>query len=219
MLLTNALNKLVFLAFANLVLLPVYSQSQLNITNAILTNKEANIVYIGIQNPITIEAAQPADFQVTAQKSKIKIGANGDYVAMPTEPGTDSFHIVQNGKIILTKVFSAEYLPALGARLAGIVSNTASVAEVLASNKLVSAAGETLLKLNYQVLSYTIVVKSNTPETNALKIENCSDLLTEKAFAVISQLKPGDTITFENIIAGNGNRQPATLPPLIITIK
>lgn len=193
----NTLSKIAIIALTNFVLLPAFGQSQMNITNAILANKEANIVYIGIQNPITIESAVPADVEVIAQKAKITTGTSGVYIAMPTTPGLDSFHILQHGKIIMTKVFRAEYLPPLTARIAGIFSNSASVAEVVAAKKLVSTAGETLLNVSNPILSYTVTIESTDATINGLQIENRSNVFTKEAIAIINQLKPGDKLSFK----------------------
>lgn len=179
-----------------------------------------NVMYIGVNNPITAIAGGGTDenTRVTISSGSLTKTGSGTYNANVTTQGTTTLSVYVNDKLMATKSFRVKRVPDPTARINGQEEGTSR----LDKNTLASAGGIAVrmkdfdFNLNVQVASFSLQI-SKSGELSPL-YQSSSNKFTSDMESAIRSCKRGDKIFIDPITAKmpDGLR---TLPPIIITIQ
>ena len=194
--------------------------AQVDLINKTVALRDSNVILEGIVNVFEIKNQGTASYQVTAKLSKVEKGSSVNEYNVRTElSGDDTFYVMQNKKIVLKKVFRVIPLPAMQAQWGVIKDSVATVAEIIANNRMFALIPGCRCFSRHAIASFRINFISNIIGNADRKISVTGNALDQKAIGIIKQLKAKDEIIFEDIITIDVDSSPKQLRPFSITIK
>jgi len=209
------------LLIASMSLVSIIGFSQINIAVAPV---KMNVLYIGVDNPVSVAAAGAVDEKVTiaivgggGTVSKIDAGMYNVKVTTQTDDCTVNVYV--DGNLAGSTKFRVRMLP----EPRGVVGGFASGSNVDA-DRFRSQAGIGLYVENspfeqkYEVVGFKLVLPD---DKGAVKTVNCDgNVFSPEAKQYLNQyLKPGDIVTIENIYVKRTNGSEFKLPALLYNIK
>lgn len=194
-----------------LILLPVSLFSQVEILNNSLINPKARIVYIGVDNNLSLSGMDI---------SKVEIYTTNGFLANGTSPGTwilkcskksaDTLTLKKNGKIIYKQVMDVKSVPFPEIRL-GSSKGITSKSKIAADPQLRVILPDCLLKVNLAVIQFDVDIDEEGIISGYR--------LTKNQLSLISQMKSGSKLTFTQLKAQGPENIALSFPDLIITVK
>lgn len=203
------------------------------VTGLVRTNGQAtfsvaldrmNILYIGIENPVSLAVSGSGDEGVTASLeggdgSIEKVGP-GKYVVRVSKLTDDcKIHLSANGEVVGTSQFRVRSLPVPIGTVGGFASGDAVPAGAF---KAQQGIGVYLLdfpfELRYNVTGYTLRVED---ENGKIKSADCQGAyFSPQAKELIQRYaKPGKTVSVGNLVVKDAGGRSLKLSPLVYLIK
>jgi gliding motility-associated protein GldM len=179
-----------------------------------------NVLYIGVDNPVSIAASGGAE-QLNpsiSQGSLTKVGP-GQYIARVNSV-TDDCRIVVNvaGKTAGQQVFRVRTIPDPVAAVGGYASGDNVPAGAFKAQAGVGAYIKDFpFELKYSVTNFTVT--GETDDGDLIEAPNQGNLWGTQARNVVNRVKPGQTITIDNIRAMGPDGRSRKLPSLVYYIK
>ncbi|QHS61430.1 type IX secretion system motor protein PorM/GldM [Chitinophaga agri] len=159
-----------------------------------------NVLYIGLQNPISISAAGVPAEQVSASINNgtiTKTGA-GKFSVTVTKPGTATIGVVANGKSMAGKEFRIKYIPDPILKVGMSRGPMMKAAEFKVQGGLRADLEDFLFEgVKYEVVSYRIAIDAKGKDY--VEAEANSAYFPNSVLPVIRSLRAGDLVYFENI--------------------
>ncbi|MBW8685846.1 type IX secretion system motor protein PorM/GldM [Chitinophaga rhizophila] len=159
-----------------------------------------NVLYIGLQNPISISAAGVPAEQVSASinnGSITKTGA-GKFSVTVTKPGTATIGVVANGKSMAGKEFRIKYIPDPVLKVGMSKGPFMKAAEFKVQGGLRADLEDFLFEgVKYEVVSYRIGIDAKGKDY--AEGEANSAYFPNSVMPVIRSLRAGDIVYFDNI--------------------
>jgi hypothetical protein len=193
-------------------------------TNIAVAPNKLNILYIGVDNPVSIAASGATDDKVSVGidgggGSITKQGA-GNYIVRVSQI-TDNCQILVNvdGKPAGTSKFRVRTIPDPYATIGGLTSG----ANVPATAFQQQAGLGLYIKdfpfdARFEVVSFTITMEDNEKGVVEVNCEGSS--FSNRAKEMIKEyVKPGKTVTIDNILAKNESGKTSKIPSLVYYIK
>jgi gliding motility-associated protein GldM len=192
--------------------------------NASIALDKMNVLYIGVDNPVSIAASGGGD-----DKVQVSIAGGGGSITK-TSPGkysvrvntvTDDAKITVSveGKIAGVSQFRVRTIPPPGAYIGGYESGS-NVAQAALVNQAGVGAGikNFPFELSYKVVSFSITCDNDEGD---LSTETCpGNLFTSKAKEMLRRdAKPGRTLTVDGIRVLGPDGRTTTAPSLVYYIK
>jgi GldM C-terminal domain len=191
------MQKILFYAIAGMVLLSGFLL-KLPANQAVVSADKMNVLYIGVDNQISIASSNAAatDLQVTCQGIELK-GSDGNYIARVSTPGDVSITVMANG-VTQKFPFRAKRIPNPTVKLSnGNKSSTIGAASFAAQTGLIMVFENCDLDIDYSILEYDVVrVRKGTDH---ILLTNKGPRFDAKTLPLIAGAKAGDTYLFENI--------------------
>lgn len=191
---------------------------------ASISADKMNVLYIGLDNPITIAipGKNPNDVKasISGAGSLLNKGG-GKYIAKVTQRGDIKIlvTVTENGK---TKSYQAPFrvrsIPKPEAKLGTLESGTHSTGLIGAQQGVYGTLGEGFAYegVKYSILSYLIVYAPKRGD--AIPIQGQGTALPAQAKSIMSRMKSGDRIIIDNIQA-TGPDGKRSLMPIVITAR
>jgi beta-lactamase regulating signal transducer with metallopeptidase domain len=182
---------------------------------------KANVVYIGITNPVNISVSGYAAnaIEVAIDNGTIE-GESGEYVIKPVRPGKTLITVKAGGKTVQEKEFKAKYLPSPVVALAPTPGSSNLVkGGQISKEALVKAGGVIVtvenadIDLQFKVLSFTLGLITN--EQGASAVSN-DDKFSADQVKLIQSLKKDQRIIIDNITAAGPDGKPRKFPMSIV---
>ena len=192
--------------------------------NASIALDKMNVLYIGVQNPITISASGGGDEKVIATiagggGSLQKLGG-GKYIANVSSV-TDNCRITVtvDGKVVGAADFRVRTIPEAQAFVGGQPSGANITAGAFRAQGGVSAGIKNFpFELQYTVVSYTFTC--DTDDGDIVSVNgNGNSFDGPVRTAINTHVKPGKLVTIDNIRVKQPDGRTATAPSLIYYIK
>ncbi len=191
---------------------------------ASISADKMNVLYIGLENPITIAVpgANPNDVKASLQGAGTLINKGaGRYVAKVTKRGDCKIvaTVTVDGK---TKSYNMPFrirsIPKPEARLGTLESGTHSAGAVKAQGGVYGTLGEGFAYegVNYKIVDYIFVYAPKRGD--AVPINGQGTALPGQAKALMARARTGDRIIIDNIRA-QGPDGVRPLSPLVITVR
>lgn len=161
-----------------------------------------NVLYIGVDNPITIAVAGVPNEQIQVSSKELALIAqgNGQYIARASEPGTAVIHVESQGKLLKAATFRVQGIPdpepSSNVHLGGKIS----VETFKKWDRLdVASLGLDFPESTCPVVYYNVVwIRKREDPVDAIVRDQAE--FSEKAKGLIARAEPGDVYYFTNII-------------------
>lgn len=192
-------------------------------SNASIALDKMNVLYIGVDNPVTIAASGGGDDKVQVSitgggGSLTKVGA-GKYIARVGSVTDDCRITVSvDGKVAGASQFRVRTVPTPAAFVGGQPSGATVSANILANQEGIAAGIKDFpFELKYTIAEYQVIGLND--EGDIIKASGNGPGFTPAVRNIIKVAKPGDVIQFNNLfcIAPDGRR--IKLPALVYNIN
>ena len=211
-------NRLFVFAFS---LLSFHGLAQTNIAVAPV---KLNVLYIGVDNPVSVAASASTDEKVsvslTGCEGTVSKTAAGLYNVQVSSVTDDcQLNVYVDGKLAGTSGFRVRNLPRPNATIGGFASGSKVTAAVLHQQPGVSVNVKDFpFDVKYEVLGFTVTMldDKNTP----LSIDCQGAHFTSKVKQDLAQyVKPGDVVTIKNIMVKDPGGKEIKVPAIIYNIE
>ncbi len=191
--------------------------------NAAISLDKMNVLYIGVDNPVTIAASGGGDDKVQASMSggggSISRVGTGKYTVRVNSITDDARITVSvDGKVAGASQFRVRTIPDPVATVGGFASGSNVNAGAFKAQAGVGAYIKDFpFELKYSVTSFSIV--ADTEDGDVVEATCTGNAWSAQARGLISKLKPGGLVTVEKIRAIGPDGRTRTLPSLFYNIK
>lgn len=210
-----------FFAGTALMVLSITGRTQTNIAVAPL---KMNVLYIGIDNPVSIAASGSTDDKVTVSitggdGTVSKMDAGLYNVRVLTVTDDCQLNVYVNGKLAGTSHFRVRPLPQPSGSVGGFVSGAYIDAAIFKSQPGLGVYIQNFpFEMNYEVLGFSVVLMDD--KGNLRTAECRGNLFSDVAKQYLSQyVKTGDIVTIENIRVKAPGGKELRLPSLLYNIR
>jgi gliding motility-associated protein GldM len=192
-------------------------------SNASIALDKMNVLYIGVDNPVTIAASGGGDDKVQVSitggsGSLTKVGT-GKYIARVGSVTDDCRITVSvDGKVAGASQFRVRTVPTPQAYVGGQQSGASVSASVLANQAGIAAGIKDFpFELKYSISEYQVVGLND--DGDVIKANGNGAEFTPQARKLISMAKPGDQISIGNLYCIGPDGRRMKLPALIYNIN
>lgn len=182
-----------------------------------------NVMYIGVDNPISVSAAGVSsnDLRVNGSGAGIKLTktSNGKYNARVSSMGAAKVTVSGGGLTPTSFDFRAKRIPDPIARLAGEESGTLGNGVIRAQSGIFAELDNFDFDAKCTIAGFTLVYQP--PREDLAEVVNVGQAFTSASKGLISRAKPGDTYYFNNVRAkcpGDGN-STRKINPMVFKIR
>jgi gliding motility-associated protein GldM len=191
--------------------------------NASIALDKMNVLYIGVDNPVTIAASGGGDDKVTAQisgggGSLTRVGP-GKYVARVNQVADDCrISVYVEGKLAGAADFRVRTIPDPVATVGGVMSNdNMSAGQFKAQTGVGAFIKDFPFDLKYTVVSFTLTADNAEGDIEEAPCQG--NTWSPRAQQIIRNLGPGRTVTIDNIRAQGPDGRVRKIPGLVYYIK
>jgi len=205
----------------SLSLVSIIGFGQINIAVAPV---KMNVLYIGVDNPLSVAAAGAVDEKVTiaivgggGAVSKVDAGMYNVKVTTPTDDCTVNVYV--DGNLAGATKFRVRMLPQPHGTVGGFTSGAYVDASMFRSRTGIGLYVENSpFEVKYEVIGFKLILPD---DKGAIKTVDCDgNVFSNEAKQYLNQyLKPGDIVTIENIRVKAPNGTELKLPALLYNIK
>jgi len=211
--------KLIFAIATSLLSLQGLAQ-----TNIAVVPVKLNVLYIGVDNPVSVAASASADEKVSVSLtgcegtvSKTAVGLYNVRVSSVTDDCRLNVYV--DGKLAGTSGFRVRNLPRPNATVGGFVSGSNVAAAVLHQQPGLSVYVKDFpFDVKYEVLGFTVSMldNKNTPVSVDCQGAHFSSKLKED---LAQYVKPGDVVTIKNIMVKDPGGKEIKVPAIVYNIE
>jgi gliding motility-associated protein GldM len=198
---------------------PVHLSYMVVEPNTVVSPTKMNVVYRGIENPISISSAGiPQDkLDVRITNGKIEHKGN-EFMVVPGSGQMCEISVFVNGKNMGTRQLRVKDLPTPTPQLDGILGKNATKNELLASQGILAAMPRDFdFDLRFRVVSFSIFTGDATGYIT--EEESASAAFTPRQKQIFNRVRSGQRVTFTDIKAVGPDGRTIELSDLSIKIK
>lgn len=190
--------------------------------NASIALDKMNVLYIGVDNPVSIAASGGGDDKITAsisQGSLNRVG-NGKYIARVNAVNDNTIITVNvDGKVAGSSQFRVRTVPQAQAYVGGQPSGANVAAGAFKAQGGVGAGIKDFpFELSYEVVSFTFTCDTDDGDVASVPATGNSFAGAVRA-AINMHVKPGKMVTIDNIRVKGPDGRISPAPSLIYYIK
>lgn len=194
------------------------SIGQVNIKAIKLTNIDANVLYIGVDNVLKVEGFDNLPVKLVSQKGAVKQINGNEFIVHVSSLGADTLTVFKNGKEIFYKPFEISRIVDPVVRIGKSISDVATVAEILSDPGL-----NVFLPNCYYINPFKVSGFSGSFITrNGRSIQtfnSATNKFLKEQLNIIKTLKSGDKILFDQILVIGLDSNRRMLPNLSVSIQ
>jgi len=165
-----------------------------------IANDRMNVIYTGINNPLTVAAAGVKDkhLKIECKNLKIEKRQEGKYTVKASKPGIAEIIVYKKSKVLDTILYRVKRFPdpivLIGNKKQGTISP-----EVFKVQKGLSSTVLNMdFDINCAIVSFDIIYVPK--EKDPINISNNGSKFTERALEYVQKATEGDYYYFENIM-------------------
>jgi hypothetical protein len=200
------------------------TNSTTNNAQVAIAPDKMNVLYIGVENPISVAAYGTTDDKVTVSVnggggriSKVSAGKYLVYVTQITDDCT--IEVAENGKPVSSSKFRVRTVSTPMATIGGFPSGSNVPADFFKNQSgLAAYLKDSPFEVKYEIVSYTFTIDTDKGEIAAAN-NNRSSFSEQTKKSIEQYVKPGKTITIDNILASGPDGKVRKLPSLVYFIK
>lgn len=193
--------------------------------NASIALDDMNVLYVGIDNKLTIAASGGGDDKIQASisgggGSLSKVG-NGKWIArVNTTTDKCTITVTVDGKVAGASEFRVRTIPDPVATVGGMASGDNVPAGAFKAQGGVAAwIKDFPLNLKYTVTGFSISADNDDGDIDNADVQGNMFASSPKAMSIIKNLKAGRMVTIDNIRAVGEDKRSRKLPSLVYYIK
>jgi gliding motility-associated protein GldM len=181
--------------------------------------EKMNVMYIGVDNPITISGGSVGSEKVRVNFPGGSISkVSGDrYVAKPTNPGISKIIVTADGKPFEFPM-RLKFLPAATAFVGSKKSGSMPAAELKAIGAVIARLEDSDFEAPYRVVSYKVSAVGGPISVYAEALNN-GNRWTGQAAALIARTGPGSTVFFDEITVVGPDGRQRQISPMKFNLK
>ncbi len=191
--------------------------------NASIALDKMNVLYIGVDNPVTIAASGGGDDKVQATitgggGTLTRVGP-GKYIARVSQVTDDARITVSvDGKVAGAANFRVRSIPDPVATVGGVMSNeNMSVGQFRAQTGVGAYIKDFPFELKYSVVSFVLTADNADGDIEEAPCQG--NTWSPRALNIIRNLAPGRTVTIDDIRAQGPDGRVRKIPGLVYYIK
>ncbi len=166
---------------------------------AAISLDKMNVFYIGVDNPVSVNAAgvRTADLNVTMTAGSIS-GNNGKYTVRVTAPGKTNVSVTSSkGKSLANKEYRIKYIPDPEPRVGNKKAGGMPAGEMKAQMGVAAILENFDFDAKFEVLSFNVGIAAKREDF--VLIPNSGQVFSSAVKAALSKVKPGDVVYVEEI--------------------
>jgi gliding motility-associated protein GldM len=181
--------------------------------------EKMNVLYIGVDNPMTISGGSVGSEKVHVSFAGGSISrAGGDrYIAKPSKPGMSEIVVNANGKTFKFPM-RLKYLPPPAAFIGSKKGGAISSAELKAIGAVLAKLEESDFEAPYRVVSYKVGAVGG-PIQLYQEFQNDGNRWTGQAASLITRCGPGSRVFFDQIHVIGPDGRNREIPGMNFTLK
>lgn len=193
-------------------------------TTVAVAPAKMNVLYIGVDNPLSVAVSSSADDNVTvaitgAGGTVAKTAAGFYNVRVNTVTDNCAVNVYVNGKLTGTSVFRVRSLPVPAAMVGGFPSGTKVSKEVLKAQPGVSVVIKDFpFDLTYNMVGFTVKLLDDANKVKEVYCEGAAFSAQARQY-INEYVKPGDLVTVQNIRAKDMSGKEIRLPALVYPVE
>jgi hypothetical protein len=193
-------------------------------TSVAIAPNKMNVLYIGVDNPVSIAAYGTTDDKVSVSingggGTVSRVNA-GNYVVRVSQITDDcTIEVNVDGKPVGTSKFRVRTLTDPMATIGGFPSGSNILADAFKNQAGVAVyLRDSPFEVRYEIVSYTFTI--DTDKGDIADATNHTSSFSQQTKRLIDQhVKPGKTLTIDNILASGPDGKVRKLPSLVYYIK
>lgn len=215
------------LTIGRMLVLAAFSLSSLNSlaqTNIAVAPIKLNVLYIGVDNPVSVAASASTDEKVTVSLSgcegTVSKTAAGIYnVRVASVSDNCQLNVYVDGKLAGSSAFRVRSLPRPNATIGGLASGAKINAENLRKQPGIAVYVKDFpFEVKYEVLGFTVQLVDD--KGNPTSVDCQGAVFSSQVKQNIEQYaKPGDIVTIQNIMVKDPSGKEVKVPALVYTIE
>jgi len=173
--------------------------------SAVVSPDKMNVLYIGVDNPLSVSAAgTPTDKVKVSMTGGSLSGSGGKYNARVSSPGTARISIsaeVAPGKMqtLSTTEFRVKRIPDPIAKFAGKTGGSMATVALKAQNAIFAKLDNFDFDANFKVTKFTMIIAK--PRADAIVLSTSGNQLSSSMKSALNGITPGTRVIFDNIVA------------------
>lgn len=184
---------------------------------ATISPTKMNVFYIGVDNPVEVSAAgvRGQDLSVSISNGSIS-GNGGQYTVRVSSQGKATINVGTKGKSLTSKEFRVKIIPDPVAKVGNKAGGNMAAAEMRVQNGLAAILENFDFEAKYEVLGFqvTFVPRRQDP----VSAQCNGPYFSEGVKGFQKQMKPGDTIYFEEIRVKGPDGTTRKIPGIVFKL-
>lgn len=173
--------------------------------SAVVSPDAMNVLYIGVDNPISVSAPGIPKESISVSGQGVSIsGSGGKYIARATSVGTATISVsakLESGNQSLgSSSFRVKRIPKPQARVAGRSGGTVTAAQIRGQNRIFAALEDFEFDAKFNVSRFTMYVQK--PRVDVIgPLQGTNGTFTPQMQTALGSVSQGTVVYFSNIIA------------------
>ncbi|PTQ95073.1 gliding motility-associated protein GldM [Mucilaginibacter yixingensis] len=185
--------------------------------SAVVSADKMNVLYIGVENPLSISAPGVAKGVLHVSMSNGSLsGSDGKYIAKVSSIGETNVTVTgEKGQVLGTTKFRTKRIPDPKAFFAGKSGGNTSAANIRAQDRLFARLDGFDFDAKFSVTHYTLLVVK--PRQDAIIKPGSGNVLTGDMKTALSSVTPGSTVVFRDITAVGPDGVQREIDPIVLS--
>ena len=190
--------------------------------SAVVSPDKMNVLYIGVNNPISVSApGTPTDkIRVSMSGGSISSAGGGKYNVRVSSPGTARITVsaeVAPGKTqtLSSTEFRVKRIPDPIAKFAGKTGGSMATVALKAQNALFAKLDNFDFDASFKVTKFTMIIAK--PRADAIVLSTSGGQLSSSMSSALNNIVPGTRVIFDNIVAVGPDGSPRQLNAVALT--
>lgn len=183
--------------------------------SAVVSPDKMNVLYIGVNNPISVSApGTPTDKIKVSMSGGSISGSGGKYNVKVSSPGTARISVsaeVAPGKnqTLSTTEFRVKRIPDPTAQFAGKTGGAMATVALKAQNALFAKLDNFDFDATFKITKFSMIIAK--PRADAIVLSTSGNNLSSAMRSALNGITPGTRVIFDNIIAVGPDGTPRQL--------
>ncbi|MCT1531040.1 MULTISPECIES: gliding motility protein GldM [Sphingobacterium] len=189
--------------------------------SAVVSPDKMNVLYIGVNNPISVSApGTPTDKVKVSMSGGSISGSGGKYNVKVSSPGTARISVaaeVAPGKTqtLSTTEFRVKRIPDPIAQFAGKTGGAMATVAIKAQNAIFAKLDNFDFDASFKVTKFSLIIAK--PRADAIVLSTSGNRLSSSMKSALNGITPGSRVIFDNIIAVGPDGTPRQLNAVALT--
>jgi len=185
-----------------------------------------NVMYIGVENPITLSASgyNIEDVSLSIPGANLSAGVKGHYVAQVTQPGKLTWNILGKGrdgggsKSIGSGEIRVKRIPDPTAKVANMTSGLINAGAFKVQQGVVAILDGFDFEAKFTVTSFKMIYLPKVGDVVPVNVTG-NRFSSREAQDILQRAKPGDRVFFESIKAIGPDKTQRSINPVTLTLN